>query len=180
MQKNFVGWNRRVPHGIKIATFRDDGDVDEVFTSTTVRTRDTVFPLFGGAGMKPATETELHEFGESVRARLDEVEEPSLALRRPAVENAETEGNLTAGEEMQDDRGRERPDPDELRRRAAEASADVAGARPRMMGGVGPASAGTRRRITVKRPARPVERREEQQSGGGEDNDRDEPPTRRQ
>ena len=38
----FVGWNRRVPHGIKIATFRDDGEVEEVFTSTTVRTRDTV------------------------------------------------------------------------------------------------------------------------------------------
>ena len=62
----------------------------------------------------------------------------------------------------------------------AEASADAAGARPTIMGGVGPASAGTRRRITVKRPARPVERREEQQSGGGEDPDRDEPPTRRQ
>ena len=90
------------------------------------------------------------------------------------------EGNLAHGEEMQDDRGRERPDPDELRRRAAEGSADAAGARPTMMGGVGPASAGTRRRITVKRPARPVERREEQQSGGGEDPVRDEPPTRRQ
>ena len=25
----FVGWNRRVPHGIKIATFRDDGEVEE-------------------------------------------------------------------------------------------------------------------------------------------------------
>ena len=180
LQGIFVGWNRRLPHGIKIATFRDDGEVDEVFTSATVRTRDTVFPLFGGAGRKPATETELHEFGESVRARLDEVEEPSLALRRPAVENEETEGNLAHGEEMQDDRGRERPDPDELRRRAAEASADAAGARPTMMGGVGPASAGTRRRITVKRPSRPVDRREEQQSGGGDDPDRDEPPTRRQ
>ena len=126
LQGIVVGWNRRVPHGIKIATFRDDGEVEEVFTSTTVRTRDTVFPLFSGAGMKPATETELQEFGESVRVRPDEVEEPSLALRRPAVENEETEGNLAHGEEMQDDQGREQPDPDELRRRAAEASADAA------------------------------------------------------
>ena len=77
---------------------------------------------------------------------------------------------------MKDDRGREQPDPDELRRRAAEA----AGARPTMMGGAGSASAETRRRITVKRPARPVDRGEEQQSGGGDDPDRDEPPTRRQ
>ena len=49
-----------------------------------------------------------------------------------------------------------------------------------MMGGAGPASAEPRRRITVKRPARPVERREEQQSGGGDDPDLEEPPTRRQ
>ena len=49
-----------------------------------------------------------------------------------------------------------------------------------MMGGVDAANAGTRRRITAKRPARPGERREEQQSGGGDDPDRDEPPTRRQ
>ena len=174
LQGIFVGWNTRVPHGIKIATFHNDGEVEEVFTSTTVRTRDTVFPLFSGAGMKPATETELQEFGESVRVRPDE--EPSLAL----VENEETEGNLAHGEEMQDDQSREQPDPDELRRRAAEASADAAGARPTMMGGVGSASAETRRRITVKRPARPVDRREEQQSGGGDDPDRDEPPTRRQ
>ena len=73
----------------QMATFRDDGEVEEVFTSTTVRTRDTVFPLFSGAGMKPATKTELQEFGESVRVRPDEVEEPSLALRRPAAENEE-------------------------------------------------------------------------------------------
>ena len=86
-----------------------------MFTNTTVRTRDTVFPLFSCAGMKPATETELQEFGESVRVRPDEVEEPSLALRCPAVENEETEGNLAHAEEMQDDRGRERPDPDEFR-----------------------------------------------------------------
>ena len=89
-----------MPHGIKIAaTFRDDGEVEEVFT--TVRTRDTAFPLFSGAGMKPATETELQEFGESVWVRPDEVEEPSLALRRPADENEEKEGNLAHGEEMQ-------------------------------------------------------------------------------
>ena len=72
--------------------------------------------------------------------RPDEVEEPSLALRRPAVENEETEGNLAHDEEMHDG-GREQPDPDELRRRAAEASADAAGARPTMMGGAGSASA---------------------------------------
>ena len=54
-----------------------------------------------GAGMKPATETELQEFGESVWVRPDEVEEPSLALRRPADENEEKEGNLAHGKEMQ-------------------------------------------------------------------------------
>ena len=63
-----------MPHGIKIATFRGDGEVGEVFTSTTVRTRDTVFPLFGDAGTKSATEAELQEFGESVRARPDEAD----------------------------------------------------------------------------------------------------------
>ena len=118
LQGIFVGWNRRVPHGIKIATFRDDGEVEEVFTSTTVRTRDTVFPLFGDAGTKSATEAELQEFGESVRATPDEAEGPSLALRRPVVEPEEGEENVAAGEEMQ-----ERTDPEELRRRAAEASA---------------------------------------------------------
>ena len=75
--RNFVGWNRRVPLGIKIATFRDDGEVEDVFTSTTVRTRDTVFPLFD-AGTKSATEAEP--------------EGPSLALRRPDVEPEEAEG----------------------------------------------------------------------------------------
>ena len=85
------GWIRRLPHGIKIATFRDNGEVDEVFTSTTVRTRDTMFLLFGVAGTKPATEAEVPEFGESVRARPDEVEEPSLALRRPDVQIEEAE-----------------------------------------------------------------------------------------
>ena len=44
LQGIFVGWNRRMPHGIKIATFRDDGEVEEVFTRTTVQTRGTVFP----------------------------------------------------------------------------------------------------------------------------------------
>ena len=63
-----------MPHGIKIATFRDDGEVEEAITSTTLRTRDTVFPLFGDAGTKSATEAELQEFGESVRARPDEAE----------------------------------------------------------------------------------------------------------
>ena len=88
-----------MPHGIKIATFRDDGEVEEVFTSTTVRTRDTIFPLFGDADTKPATEAELQEFGESVRARPDEAEGPSLALRRPVVEPEEGEEDLAAGEE---------------------------------------------------------------------------------
>ena len=50
-----------MPHGTKIATFRDDGEVEEVFTSTTVRTRDTVFPFFGDAGTKSATGAELQE-----------------------------------------------------------------------------------------------------------------------
>ena len=132
LQGIFVGWNRRVPPGIKIATFRDDGEVEEVFTSTTMRYRDTVFPWFGDA------EAELQEFGESARVRSDEVEGPSLALRRPDVEPEGAEGNPARGEEMQDDKGREQPDPEELRRRAAEACADTAGARPTMMGGAGP------------------------------------------
>ena len=145
-----------------------------------MRTRDTVFPLFGGAGTKPATEAELQEFGESVRARSDEVKAPSLALLRPDVEIEEVDGNLAPGEEMQVDRGREQVDYDELRKRAAETSADAARARATMMGGTGSASAEPRRRITVKRPTRSVERREEQQSGGGDDPVREEPPTRRQ
>ena len=45
LKGNFLGWNRRALHGIKIATFRDHGEVEEVLTSTTVRTRDTMFPL---------------------------------------------------------------------------------------------------------------------------------------
>ena len=173
LQGIFVGWNRRVQHGIKIATFRCDGEVEEVFgeveevfRSTTVRTRDTVFPLFGDAGTKSATEAEL---GESVRVRPDGAEGPSLALHRPDVEPEEAEGNLAPGEEMQDDRGREQPDPEELRRRAAEASADTARARPTMVGGAGPASAEPRRRNTVKRSARPAQRREKRKNGGGDD-----------
>ena len=63
---------------------------------------------------------------------------------------------------------------------AAEASADAAGARPTTIGGAVPASAEPRRRITVKRRVRPMERREEQRDGGGGDPDREEPPTRRQ
>ena len=86
-----------------------------MFTSTTVPTRDTVFPLFGDAGTRSATEAELQEFGESVRARPDEAEGPSLALRRPVVHPEEGEENLAAGEEMQVDRGREQPDLEELR-----------------------------------------------------------------
>ena len=48
------------------------------------------------------------------------------------------------------------------------------------MSGAAPASAEPRRRITVKRPARPAEKREDRQNGGGDDPDREEPPTRRQ
>ena len=54
----------------------------------------------------------------------DEAEGPSLALRRSDVEPEEEE-NLAAVEDMQVDRERERPDPEELRRRAAEASANA-------------------------------------------------------
>ena len=108
----------------KVATFRDDVEVEEVFTSRTVRTRGTVFPFVRQC---------WHE-----RARPDEVEGPSLALRRPDVETEEAEGNLAPGEEMQDDGGREQPDPEELRRPAAEVSADAARARPTMMGGAEP------------------------------------------
>ena len=52
LQGFFVGWNRRVPHGIKIAISRYNGEVEEVFASTTVRILDTLFLLFGGAGTK--------------------------------------------------------------------------------------------------------------------------------
>ena len=168
-----------MPHGIKIATFRDDGEVEEVFKSTTVRTRDTVFPLFGDAGTRSATEAELQEFGESMRARPDEAEGPSLALRRPAVEPEEVEETLAADEQVQVDRGREQPDPEELQRRAAEASADAAGARPTTMGGAA-RQRGATAQNQGKRPVCPEERREEQRDGGGDDPDREEPPTRRQ
>ena len=97
--------------------------VEEVFTHTTVRTRDTVFPLFGDAGAKSATEAALQEFGESVRVRPVETKGASLAPRRPDVEPEQVEGNLAPGEEMQDDKSREQPDPEVLRRRAAKASA---------------------------------------------------------
>ena len=52
LQGNFVGLTRRVPHGIKFAISRYNGEVEEVFPSTTVRTCDTLFLLFGGAGTK--------------------------------------------------------------------------------------------------------------------------------
>ena len=137
---------------LKIATFRDDGEVEEVFTSTTVRTRDTVFPLFGGAGTKPATEAELQEFGESVRVRVrpGEVEGPSLALRHPDVEIEEAEGNLGKMAEVENNPSLKSCE-DEPRRPVPTQPEEP------------------RRRITVKRPARPVEWREEQQSGGGDD-----------
>ena len=51
-----------------------------------MRTSDTVFPLFGDAGTRSATEAEIQKFGESVTARPDEAEGPSLPLRRPIVE----------------------------------------------------------------------------------------------
>ena len=106
-----------------MSTFRGDGEVEEVITRTTVRTRDTVFPLFGGAGTKSATDAELQVFGESVRE--DEVAKtescsPSRRCRdrRSGKEPRTWRGNakLTC---------REHTDPEELRRRAAEASADV-------------------------------------------------------
>ena len=98
MQGILVGWNRTVLHGIKIATLRNDGEVEEVFTSTTVRTRDEVFPMFGGAGTKPATEAQLQEFGEGLGAKPDEVEIPSLALRRPDAGFEAVAGNLAPAE----------------------------------------------------------------------------------
>ena len=56
-----------------------------MFTITTVRTRGSVHFVRHEAGNWCR---ELHEFGESVRARPDEVEGPSLALRRPNIELA--------------------------------------------------------------------------------------------
>ena len=137
----------------KVATFRDDVEVEEVFTSRTVRTRGTVFPSFGSACTRGA--------------RPDEVEGPSLALRRLDVETEEAEGNRAPGEEMQDDGGREQPDPEELRRPAAEVSAEFSESTSHDDGRRGAASAEQRRRITVKGPARPEEGREQRQSGGG-------------
>ena len=168
LQGSFVGWNRKVPHGIKIATFRDDGEFEEVFTSTTVRTRDTVFPLFGGAGTKPVTEAEKQKFGECLRERSDDID--GLGLRHP-------DGNLAHGQEIQDYKGREQPDPEELRRRTAGASANAAKARPTMMGGAASASAEPQRRISAKTSASSGE---EQQRGGGNDPNREEPQVRRQ
>ena len=84
LQGIFVDWNRRVSHGIKIGNFRDDGEIEEVFKNTTVRTRDTMFPLFGDAGTKSATEAKLQKFGVSVRGRPDEG--PTLELRRRVAE----------------------------------------------------------------------------------------------
>ena len=143
-----------------------------MLTSTIVWARDRC-ALCSAMLAKSATEAELQEFGDSVRARPDDAEGPSLALRRPDVES---EG----AEEIQVDRGREQPGPEELRRRAAEASAGTAGARPTTMSGAGPTSAGPRRRIPVKRAACPEEKREERRDGGGDDPDREEPPTRHQ
>ena len=73
---------------------------------------------------KSAIEAELQEFGVSVRVRPDEADGSSLALRRPDVGPEEVEGNLAPDELLQDDRGREQPDPEELRMRAPEGSAD--------------------------------------------------------
>ena len=80
LARNFVGWNRRAASTLR--PFSVDGEVEEVFTSTTLRTHDTVFLLFGSAGTKLAIEAKLQEFGENVE---------------------EAEGNLILGEEMQDD-----------------------------------------------------------------------------
>ena len=75
----------------------------------------------------------------------------SATLRRSDVEPEEEEGNLAPGEEIRDDRGREQPDPEELRGRAAEANADAAGVRPMMMGG--PASGATVQKHSEKTSA---------------------------
>ena len=133
-----------MPHGIKIATFRDGGEVEEVFTSTTVRTRDTVFPLFGDAGTMSASEVELQEFGESVRARPDEAELSVAQLSNPQKRKGTSENKRSNGEPRR-------------RRRSRSTSHDD--------GRRGAASAEPRGRITVKRPARSAERREERQSG---------------
>ena len=61
-----------------------------MFTSTTVRTRDTVFPLFGSVGIRSATEAQLNDFGDVGGARRAK---PSLAIRRPAVESEVEERN---------------------------------------------------------------------------------------
>ena len=122
-----------------------------MLTTTTVRTRDAVYPLFGNAGTKQATEAE---------GGPDEAQGPSHLARQCKMTQVENKAS------------------EELRRRDGEASADAAGARP-TMGGTGSASAAARRRSTGKGPAGPVERREERQSGG-DDPDREEPPTRRQ
>ena len=61
---------------------------------------DAVFPVFGGAGAKPATEAELREFGENLSARPDEAEGPSLVLapggkvveNNPILKSCEDEG----------------------------------------------------------------------------------------
>ena len=76
----FVGWNRSVPRGINIATSSDDGEIEEVCTSTTVGSRDTVFLLFGGAGMRSATEAKLQESRDMTRMEPGEPDRPRRAL----------------------------------------------------------------------------------------------------
>ena len=92
--------------------------------------------LFGGAGTKPATEAEFQEFGESVRARPDEVEGRSLALRRTDVEIEEVEGNL-APDKYKTTEVENNP----ILQSCEDEPRRAPGARPTMMGCAGPASA---------------------------------------
>ena len=90
-----------MPHGINIATFRDDGEIEEVFTSTTVRTRDTVFHEFGGAGMRAATEAEPPRVRRRGRSQKNQTGQ-RLLLQRPVVESEVRDENGAPAEEVHD------------------------------------------------------------------------------
>ena len=102
IQEILVGWNRSVPRGINIATSSDDGEIEEVFTSTTVGSRDTVFLLFRGAGMRSATEAKLQEFGDMTRMEPGEPDRPRRALWRPVVESEVRDETAAPVEEVHD------------------------------------------------------------------------------
>ena len=96
IQDIFVGWNRSVPPS------SDDGEIEEVFTSTTVGSRDTVFLLFRGAGMRSATEAKLQEFGDMTRMEPGEPDRPRRALWRPVVESEVRHETAAPAEEVHD------------------------------------------------------------------------------